>query len=128
MVGGSNDAGGSEEYENRGLYQYQPKYSTPTTLHNNRIDGNLVHSYGFSHTDLGGVYTLSTSPSTYVTDNYVYDSGYWGLYNDEGSNSLIETGNILFGDQGVSNIRCSLLRISARSPSGILPLRFNPSI
>lgn len=97
---GSNDAGGSQEYVNRGLYKYQPKYSTPTTLKNNVIDGNLVHSYGQSHTDLGGVYTLSTSPSTYVTNNYVYDSGYWGLYNDEGSNSYIQLNNLFFGSQG----------------------------
>ncbi|KAK6841189.1 hypothetical protein PG987_002049 [Apiospora arundinis] len=97
---GSNDAGGSQEYVNRGLYKYQPKYSTPTTLKNNVIDGNLVHGYGQSHTDLGGVYTLSTSPSTYVTNNYVYDSGYWGLYNDEGSNSYVQLNNIFFGNQG----------------------------
>ena len=93
---GSNDAGGSPEYVNRGLYKYQPKYTTPTTLKNNLIEGNLIHNFGFSHTDLGGLYTLSKSPDTKIIDNYVYDSSYFGIYNDEGSNSLIQTGNLLF--------------------------------
>jgi hypothetical protein len=93
---GSNDAGGSPEYQQRGLYNYQPKYSTPTTLQNNLLIGNLIHSYGLSHTDLGGIYTLSKSPSTVITQNYVYDSSWYCLYNDEGSNSLTETGNDCF--------------------------------
>jgi len=93
---GSNDAGGSPEYQKRELYKYQPKYTTPTTFHDVTVQGNLIHRFGFSHTDLGGIYTLSKSPSTRITANYVYDSQYYGLYNDEGSNSLSETNNILF--------------------------------
>ncbi|KAM7192178.1 xylanase A [Rhypophila sp. PSN 637] len=72
---GSNDAGGSSEYVNRGLYKYQPKYSTPTILRNNLIHGNLAHRYGYGHTDLGAYYTLSKSPDTYLTDNYAFDNG-----------------------------------------------------
>ncbi|KAI1818674.1 pectin lyase-like protein [Poronia punctata] len=92
---GSNDAGGSDEYQNRGLYNYQPRYDTPTTSKDNRIDGNLVHDYGLSHTDLGGIYTLSASPGTVILNNYVYDSAYFGLYTDEGSSEMTASNNIL---------------------------------
>ncbi|KAI3318055.1 pectin lyase-like protein [Xylariaceae sp. AK1471] len=95
---GSNDAGGSDEYQNRGLYKYQPRYTTPTTSKNNRIDGNLVHNYGLSHTDLGGIYTLSASPGTVILNNYVYDSQYFGLYTDEGSSQMQATNNVLMSN------------------------------
>ncbi|KIM99403.1 hypothetical protein OIDMADRAFT_127477 [Oidiodendron maius Zn] len=74
---GSNDAGGSEEYLLRGLYNYQPIYTTPTTLTDGLISNNLIHDYGLRHTDLGGIYTLSKSPNTFITENYAYsDNGY----------------------------------------------------
>ncbi|KAK3943404.1 hypothetical protein QBC46DRAFT_40050 [Diplogelasinospora grovesii] len=92
---GSNDAGGSPEYQKRGLYNYQPKYTTPTTFQNVNVDANIVHRFGLSHTDLGGIYTLSKSPGSRITSNYVYDSQYYGLYDDEGSNSYVLTNNIL---------------------------------
>ncbi|KAH8726643.1 hypothetical protein GQ44DRAFT_650416 [Phaeosphaeriaceae sp. PMI808] len=92
---GSNDAGGSPEYVNRGLYNFQPKYTTPTTSKNNLILGNLIHRYGLSHTDLGALYTLSKSPETRITENYAFDSTGFGMYTDEGSNSYSITSNIL---------------------------------
>ncbi|KAH4977337.1 hypothetical protein HBI76_226230 [Parastagonospora nodorum] len=92
---GSNDAGGSSEYEKRGLYQYQPKYSTPTISRDNRIEGNLLHRYGLSHTDLGALYTLSKSPNTVIRENYAYDSTGFGMYTDEGSNSYAIQKNVL---------------------------------
>lgn len=95
---GSNDAGGSSEYVNRGLYKYQPKYSDPTVMKNNRIEGNLIHGYGYSHTDLGAIYTLSKSPSTYITNNYAYDSSGFGMYTDEGSNSYLIQKNIFLSN------------------------------
>lgn len=95
---GSNDANGSPEYTNRGLYNFQPKYTTPTTSQNNRIDGNLIHGYGLSHTDLGAIYTLSKSPATQITNNYAFDSSGFGLYTDEGSNSYTFTGNIMLSN------------------------------
>lgn len=95
---GSNDAGGSVEYTNRGLYKYQPKYTTPTTFQNILVEGNLIHRYGYSHTDLGGIYTLSKSPSSLITANYLYDSSYYSLYNDEGSNSFTQTQNVLLAN------------------------------
>lgn len=95
---GSNDAGGSQTYINRGLYDYQPLYETPTTSMNNVIKGNLIHSYGLSHTDLGAIYTLSKSPDTHISENYAYDSKWYGFYTDEGSNSLIATQNNYLSD------------------------------
>jgi hypothetical protein len=86
---GSNDAGGSQTYITRGLYNYQPLYNTPTTSMNNVIEGNLIHSYGLSHSDLGAVYTLSKSPDTHISENYAFDSSWYGFYTDEGSKSYI---------------------------------------
>lgn len=90
---GSNDAGGSQTYIDRGLYNYQPLYETPATSMNNLIEGNLIHAYGLSHTDLGATYTLSKSPDTHISDNYALNSSWYGMYTDEGSNSYIITGN-----------------------------------
>ncbi|KAH8799447.1 hypothetical protein F5884DRAFT_863625 [Xylogone sp. PMI_703] len=90
---GSNDAGGSQTYINRGLYNFQPLYETPTTSMNNLIHGNLIHAYGLSHTDLGATYTLSKSPETHLSNNYALNSSWFGMYTDEGSNSYIVTNN-----------------------------------
>ncbi|KAH6628221.1 hypothetical protein F5144DRAFT_549559 [Chaetomium tenue] len=94
---GSNDAGGSQEYVNRGLYAFQPKYTTPTTSHSNLITSNLIHAYGHSHTDLGAIYTLSRSPNTLITANHAFagDRSAYGLYTDEGSASYAFTDNLL---------------------------------
>lgn len=97
---GSNDAGGSVEYTNRGLYKYQPLYQTPTTIKNNLLDGNLIHGYGYLHTDLGGIYTLSDSPGTVINGNYMYDSNYFGLYPDEASSMSLYTNNDCFSNGG----------------------------
>jgi hypothetical protein len=90
---GSNDAGGSLTYVNRGLYNFQPLYETPTTSMNNLIHGNLIHAYGLSHTDLGATYSLSKSPDTHFSNNYALNSSWYGMYTDEGSNSYIITNN-----------------------------------
>jgi hypothetical protein len=92
---GSNDAGGTQTYVDRGLYEYQPRYETPTTSQNNVLRGNLIHSYGLSHTDLGAIYTLGKSPSSDVSMNYAYDSDWFGFYTDEGSNSYTASNNVL---------------------------------
>jgi hypothetical protein len=96
---GSNDAGGSSTYVNRSLYKHQPQYSIPTTMQNNLIQGNLIEGYGNSHTDLGAIYTLSKSPSTYISESYVFDSnaGY-GIYTDEGPNSYSIQDNIFLSN------------------------------
>lgn len=72
---GSNDAGGSDEYANRGLYNYQPRYNTPTTLKNGHIAGNLVQNFGTLLHDLAAIYTLSKSPNTDIARNYLVSGG-----------------------------------------------------
>ncbi|MGG6499452.1 UNVERIFIED_CONTAM: hypothetical protein NY603_41685, partial [Bacteroidetes bacterium 56_B9] len=71
---GANDQGGSDEYEKRGLYQYQPRYDTPTTLKDGLISNNLIQRFGTVMTDLGAFYTLAKSPATSVTNNCVAQS------------------------------------------------------
>ena len=62
---GANDAGGSNHYANRGLYNYQPRYSTATTASNNRLVGNYIHDVMQQMTDGGCIYTLSANPSAH---------------------------------------------------------------
>ncbi|GIF74480.1 RICIN domain-containing protein [Asanoa siamensis] len=83
---GSNDAGGSNHYADRGLYNYQPRYSTATTAANNRLVGNYVHDVMQQMNDGGCVYTLSANPGGLISDNYcLRTNGYFGVYFDEGS-------------------------------------------
>jgi hypothetical protein len=92
---GSNDAGGSDQYANRGLYNYQPRYSTATTESNNRITGNYIHDVMQQMTDGGCIYTLSANPSAQIRDNYCLRSnGWFGLYFDEGSRFYTASNNV----------------------------------
>ena len=68
---GSNDVGGSPEYAERGLYNYQPVYNTPTIMASGYIAGNLIQDYGLRHNDLGAIYTLSKSPNTTTKENLI---------------------------------------------------------
>jgi hypothetical protein len=92
---GSNDAGGSNDYANRGLYNYQPRYSTATTASNNQITGNYVHDVMQQMNDGGCVYTLSANPGGVISGNYcLRTNGYFGLYFDEGSRYFTASGNV----------------------------------
>ncbi|KAK2755697.1 hypothetical protein FQN54_005847 [Arachnomyces sp. PD_36] len=93
---GANDEGGSPEYENRGLYNYQPKYDTPTIMANGYIAGNLIHDYGLQHSDLGGIYTLSKSPNTLLEQNYLFNTDYFGQYDDEGSRDYVSQDSVIY--------------------------------
>ena len=68
---GANDQGGSPEYLNRGLYDFQPIYQTPTTLSDVRVMGNHVRNVVQTLCDAGCIYSLSaiprTAPSTRTT-------------------------------------------------------------
>ncbi|MFF2081589.1 ricin-type beta-trefoil lectin domain protein [Kitasatospora sp. NPDC058162] len=98
---GANDAGGSQDYRNRGLYDYQPVYTTPTTLKNTVISYNKVHGTKQVFHDGGSIYTLSADPGTSVDHNYVYDNrNTVGLYLDEGSRSETLSSNVV-QDSGV---------------------------
>nr|WP_199512691.1 RICIN domain-containing protein [Nucisporomicrobium flavum] len=92
---GSNEPGGSNQYANRGLYNYQPRYTTATTASNNRLVGNSIHDVMQQMTDGGCIYTLSWNPGARIDGNYcLRTNGWFGLYFDEGSKYYAATGNV----------------------------------
>ncbi|WP_248963858.1 NEW3 domain-containing protein [Sphaerisporangium perillae] len=91
---GANDPGGSPEYLNRGLYDFQPIYDTPTTLSDVHIVGNHVRNVVQTMFDAGCIYTLSAIPRSTIDENYCENSGQLGLYFDEGSRYLSASHNV----------------------------------
>jgi hypothetical protein len=95
---GANEPGGSNQYANRGLYNYQPRYTTATTASNNRLTGNYIHDVMQQMTDGGCIYTLSWNPGAVINGNYcLRTNGWFGLYFDEGSKYYSATGNVFSG-------------------------------
>ncbi len=94
---GINDAGGSNDYVDRGYYKWNTLYTTPTTLKDNRVEGNLVHNTKARFADGGSVYNLSASPGTVVAKNYLFNISGVGLYLDEGSRSMTYENNVVQG-------------------------------
>ncbi|RZS91660.1 parallel beta helix pectate lyase-like protein [Motilibacter rhizosphaerae] len=93
---GANDPGGSQDYQNRGLYAYQQVYTTPTTFRDNVVEDNLVHGTKKVFHDGGSIYNLSASPGTVITGNYIYDNLHTvGLYLDEGSRYVTASENVV---------------------------------
>ncbi|WP_042374198.1 ricin-type beta-trefoil lectin domain protein [Streptacidiphilus neutrinimicus] len=93
---GINDAGGSQDYVNRGTYNYQQIYTTPTTLKNTVVTYNKVHGTKKVFHDGGSIYNLSANPGSVMDDNYVYDNNHTvGLYMDEGSRYVTLQNNVL---------------------------------
>ncbi len=98
---GANDPGGSQDYRNRGLYNYQPVYTTPTTLKNTVVSYNLVHGTKKVFHDGGSIYNLSANPGASIDHNYIYDNQHTvGLYLDEGSRYINLKNNVI-QDSGV---------------------------
>ncbi|MBB2741894.1 UNVERIFIED_ORG: hypothetical protein FHR35_001714 [Microbispora rosea subsp. rosea] len=92
---GANEPGGSTQYANRGLYNYQPRYTTPTTASGNKLVGNYVHDVMQQMTDGGCIYTLSWNPNAVISDNYcLRTNGWFGLYFDEGSKYYTVRNNV----------------------------------
>ncbi len=92
---GSNDAGGSDHYAGRGLYNFQPRYSTPTTASGNKLINNYVHDVMQQMNDGGCIYTLGWNPSAMISGNYcLRTNGYFGTYFDEGSKYYTSTNNV----------------------------------
>ncbi|MGH8868770.1 MAG: right-handed parallel beta-helix repeat-containing protein [Actinomycetes bacterium] len=94
---GINDAGGSNDYVDRGYYNWNPLYTTPTTLKDNVVSGNLVHHTKARFADGGSVYNLSASPGTVVERNYLYNISGVALYLDEGTRYTTYRENVLQG-------------------------------
>ncbi|MGN9908774.1 NEW3 domain-containing protein [Phytohabitans sp. LJ34] len=97
---GANDPGGSPEYVNRGLYDFQPIYQTPTTLSDVRIVGNYVRNVVQTMFDAGCIYTLSAMPRSTIEENFCENSGQLGLYFDEGSRYLTASRNVFVDTAG----------------------------
>ena len=93
---GANDPGGSPEYVDRGLYDFQPVYDTPTTLADVQIVGNRVSDVVHTMFDAGCYYTLSAMPGSTIEGNVCERSGQLGLYFDEGSRYLTAAGNVFY--------------------------------
>ncbi len=92
---GSNDAGGSNHYANRGLYNFQPRYSTPTTASGNKLVNNYVHDVMQQMNDGGCIYTLAWNPNAVISGNHcLRTNGYFGVYFDEGSKYYTATNNV----------------------------------
>lgn len=93
---GANDAGGSPDYQKRGLYDYQPVYTTPTTLRNTMVTANLIHGVKKVFHDGGSLYNLSANPGAVFDGNYIYDTRRSvGLYLDEGSRYVTAQDNVV---------------------------------
>ncbi len=60
---------------------------------------NLVRSYGLMHTDLGGIYTLSASPNTYITGNCILReverATGTAYHHDEGSRFYVDSRSVV---------------------------------
>ena len=98
---GMNNAGGSQDYVNRGTYNYQPLYTTPTTLKDNTVSGNLIFNTKNAMHDGGSIYNLSANPGTVIEGNYMYNNNHTvALYLDEGSRYVTEENNVV-QDAGV---------------------------
>lgn len=97
---GANDPDGSPEYRNRGLYDFQPVYGTPTTLSDVRIVGNHLRNVVQTLTDAGCIYTLSAMPGSRIDENFCENGGQLGLYFDEGSRYLGVSRNVFVNTAG----------------------------
>ncbi len=97
---GANDPGGNQEYVGRGLYDFQPIFTTPTTLSDVRIVGNHVRNVVQTLFDASCIYTLSAMPRSVIDENYCENSGQLGLYFDEGSRYLSASRNVLVRTAG----------------------------
>lgn len=97
---GANDPGGSPEYRNRGLYDFQPVYDAPTTLSDVRVVGNHLRNVVRTLTDAGCIYTLSAMPGSRIDENFCENSGQLGLYFDEGSRFLTVGRNVFVNTAG----------------------------
>jgi hypothetical protein len=98
---GMNDPGGSQDYANRGTYDYQPVYTTPTTEKDDLVAYNLIFDTKNAMHDGGSIYNLSANPGTVIKDNYMYDNNHTvALYLDEGSRYVTEENNVV-QDAGV---------------------------
>jgi hypothetical protein len=71
---------------------------------NNLVEANIVHEYGYSHTDLGAYYTLRKPSSTLFHENYAYGATWAAIYTDEGSNLMTFHRNMYLSEENGSAV------------------------
>lgn len=86
---------------------------TVNCMRNNRVHANLIHHYAKHMYDVAGIYTLSSQPKSYITENcvhsiyrpsYVHDPNHWFyLYTDEGSSFITVRDNWTEGEKYLQN-------------------------
>ena len=97
------DPGGSQDYSNRGTYNYYSVPTTATPQEYTQVTDNVIYNAGFGTGSFaccaGPFYNLSADPFGVVSGNYMYSNnpGQGGLYNDEGSRFTTFAGNVIAG-------------------------------
>lgn len=86
---------------------------TVNCMRNNRVHANHIHHYGKHMYDTAGIYTLSSQPKSYITENcihsiyspgYAHDPNHWFyLYTDEGSSFITVKDNWTEGEKYLQN-------------------------
>lgn len=86
---------------------------TVNCMRNNTVHANHIHHYGKHMYDVSGIYTLSSQPKSYITENYVHsiytpgyvhDLNHWFyLYTDEGSSFITVKDNWTEGEKFLQN-------------------------
>lgn len=86
---------------------------TVNCMRNNIVHANHIHHYGKHMYDVSGIYTLSSQPKSYITQNrihsiyhpgYAHDPDHWFyLYTDEGSSFITIEDNLTEGEKYLRN-------------------------
>ncbi len=96
----------------RGLYQFQPLYTTPTTSKNNRFVANYIHDNQQRMNDGDAFYELSASPGTVFSKNYLKAPAHsagsnFDTYSDEGTRYVTFSQNVFDGWGEWANLNCT---------------------
>ena len=84
------------DYANRGLYNYQPRYTTPTTASQQPAHRQLrPRRHAADERRRVHLHASPRNPSAVISENYcLRTNGYFGLYFDEGSQYYTATNNV----------------------------------
>ena len=98
---GMFDPGGSQDYSNRGTYNYYSVPTTATPQAYTQVTNNVINNTGLGTGSFaccaGPFYNLSADPFGVVSGNYMYSNnpGQGGLYGDEGSRFITFEDNVI---------------------------------
>jgi Ricin-type beta-trefoil lectin domain-like/Putative Ig domain len=98
---GAFDPGGSQDYSNRGMYNYYSVPTTATPQQYTQVTNNVIYSTGLGTGSFaccaGPFYNLSADPFGVVSGNYMYSNNpaQGGLYGDEGTRFITFENNVI---------------------------------